>query len=330
MVRSSRWLAVALTMLGACASDAEETVDAGPSASQGSRSVPAGVGAVTVQLEPVEGVFIEGFEVGLRFETGDGDVLASILWTDYVNGQFADPSMDDYYGSVLRQEVPAGVVVVLATVNIGAGPPPEIPDVTGALRCRLVVEVPTDGEVAVEVSFDEEDGCLRELPPPLNTSEPTTTDSTSVPTAEDEELIQSFLRFAADPDPDSAELMPFAEEVALGLGDALQASRSRAELAYAGGWSIDMEGEELFRAYAGPFSALDLATDASDVVVSVGPHRHCASPPVPAPAEVSGLRRVSVQPSPDSIDSCLQWWTVDLFLTPEGKVAAVTLDIWEP
>lgn len=122
--------------------------------------------------------------------------------------------MDDLYHSVLLQEVPAGAVVVLATVNIGAGPPPEIPDVTGALRCRLSLEVPT--------------------------------------------------------------------------------------------------------------------AEARDVVVSVGPHPHCASPPVPAPAEVASLRRVSVQPSPESGDSCLSWWTVDLFLTPEGEVAAVTLDIWEP
>jgi hypothetical protein len=278
----------------------------------------------------VEGFFIEGFEIGLRFETGDGDVLASTLWSDHVNEQFAEPSMDDYYGSVLRQEVPAGVVVVLATVNIGAGPPPEIPDVTGELRCRLSVEVPPDGEVAVEVTFDAHDGCLRQLPSPPDAPVTTSTDGTSLPTAEDRDLIQSFLRFAAGPDLDSAPLVPFAEEVALGLGDALHVGRSRAELGDAAAWSIDMEGEEYFRAHTGPFSALELAADARDVVVSVGPHRHCASSPVPPPAEVSRLRHVSVQPSPDSIDSCLSWWTVDLFLTPEGEVAAVTLDIWEP
>jgi hypothetical protein len=318
-------------MLGACASEADETVEAGPSASQGPGAAPAGVGVVTVQLEPVEGVFIEGFEVGLRFETGDGEVLGSTLWTDYVKDELANPSMDDWYDSVLRQEVPAGVVVVLATVNIGAGPPPEIPDVTGTLRCRLSVEVPTDGEVAVEVTFDEGDGCLRELRPRRDAPEPTTTTaSASVATAEAERLIQSFLRFAARPDADSAALVPFAEEVALGLGDALQARRSRAELGDAGAWSIEPDGEEYFRAHTGPFSALELAADARDVVVSVGPHPHCAAPPMPAPAEVTGLRRVSVQPSPGSIDSCLSWWTVDLFLTPEGEVAAVTLDIWEP
>jgi len=43
---------------------------------------------------------------------------------------------------------------------------------------------------------------------------------------------------------------------------------------------------------------------------------------------VADLRRVSVLPR--DMESCLQWWTVDLFLTLDGKIAAVTLDLWEP
>src|SRR3546814_21053167 len=62
--------------------------------------------------------------------------------------------MDDYYDSVLRQKVPAGPVVVLATVNVGTGPAPEVPDVAGDLRCRPGIEVPAGGEGAVEGSFD--------------------------------------------------------------------------------------------------------------------------------------------------------------------------------
>jgi hypothetical protein len=42
------------------------------------------------------------------------------------------------------------------------------------------------------------------------------------------------------------------------------------------------------------------------------------------------MRRVSVQPAAGSIDSCLDWFTVDLFVTRSGEVAAVTLDLWEP
>ena len=333
MALSGKVLAVAMTaataLLGACASDSDQPVEAGSSGGEEPGAAPGGVGVVTVQLEPVEGFFVEGFEVGLRFETGDGDVLHSTLWTDYISDLVTDPSMEDHYDSVLRQEVPAGPVVVLATVNIGAGPPPEIPDVAGELRCRLDLEVPTDGEVAVEVTFDERDGCLRELPPPADASEQTDAEGTSTASAADEELIQAFLRFAARPDPDSAARVPFADEVALGLGNELHVDRSRAELADEGAWSIEV-GSEGFRAHVGPFSALDVAADAGEVVVSVGPHPHCASPSMPPPAEVADLRRVSVQPSPESGDSCLSWWTVDLFLTPGGEVAAVTMDIWEP
>jgi hypothetical protein len=62
--------------------------------------------------------------------------------------------------------------------------------------------------------------------------------------------------------------------------------------------------------------------------VTVGPHDLCASPPVAAPPERGGLRRVSVQPVGDI--PCLMGWTVDLFLTDEGRIAAVTLDFGEP
>lgn len=119
-----------------------------------------GPGTIAVRLEPVSGVFTEGFEVGLRFETTDGDTITSTLWSDFVQSRGAG-SIDAYYDSVLEQEVPAGQVAVLATVNIGPGGPPEVPDLDGPLRCRLLVDVPADGRVEVEVSFSGDDDCLR-------------------------------------------------------------------------------------------------------------------------------------------------------------------------
>lgn len=413
---------MAILAVGACASDANETVSAGSDGPDAPVD-QAGIGVVTVQLEPVDGVFIEGFEVGLRFETVHGDVLGSTLWTDFINEQFIDPTMDDYYDGVVRQEVPAGPVVVLATINIGAGPPPEIPDLAGDLRCRLSVDVPTGGEVAVEVNFDGGDDCLRHnaVPsPPIGAScgsfdvdeahrtDPgplvaayaclrdafetgetvslqlvfTDGDGNRVPTsftaddgrivvvrqlptgeerevcsrltgdhdgtvypedclredspsdddvvtatAEDDALIQSFLNFAKDPTAGTAAKVPFADEVALGLASQIHANVAHTHIADEALWSIDVE---YFRAYAGPFSALDVAADSGEVVVLLGEHPHCASPPVPPPAELAELRRVSVQPAPGPIDSCIQWWTIDLFVTPDGEVVAVTLDLWEP
>lgn len=116
-------------------------------------------GTIAVHIEEVEGFFIEGFEVGLRFETADGEVIASTLWGDFVAAE-GDGSLESFYESVLEQPVPAGDVVVLATANVGAGPPPETPDIEGDLRCRLEVTVPEGDTVEVEVNFSGTDDCL--------------------------------------------------------------------------------------------------------------------------------------------------------------------------
>lgn len=63
-------------------------------------------------------MFIEGFEIGLRFDTGGGEVIAATLWSDFVRSTGAT-DIDAYYQSALRQPVPAGTVLVQAEVNIG-------------------------------------------------------------------------------------------------------------------------------------------------------------------------------------------------------------------
>ncbi|OGO73385.1 MAG: hypothetical protein A3G84_05105 [Chloroflexi bacterium RIFCSPLOWO2_12_FULL_71_12] len=85
-----------------------------------------------------------------------------------------------------------------------------------------------------------------------------------------------------------------------------------------------------FRGRSGPFSALELLARREPTTVWVGPHPHCASPPAPPPTDFASLRRVSVQPSQPRDDTCLSWWTVDLFVSVDGRVAAVTLDLWDP
>jgi hypothetical protein len=83
-----------------------------------------------------------------------------------------------------------------------------------------------------------------------------------------------------------------------------------------------------FRGRVGPFSALEFLSRSAPTTISVGPHAHCASPPVPPPTELVRLRRVSIQPK--GIDTCLLWWTVDLFVSSAGRIEAVTLDLWDP
>lgn len=151
--------------------------------------------------------------------------------------------------------------------------------------------------------------------------------SAGVSAADAETIVSAFLDLANQPSPDAAERLPFADQVQLGLGRDLHQTRSAAELADPSAWIID---EEYFRAATGPFSALDKAAGSQDTVVTVGEHTHCASPPVPPPGDVAALARISVQPDPERIDSCLQWWTVDFFVNATGNIEAVTLDFWEP
>ncbi len=142
----------------------------------------------------------------------------------------------------------------------------------------------------------------------------------------DKWIVRALIRFARSPGPETVAAVPLADDgVWLGLADRLLVRRSPEELKEPRAWVLQAEH---FRAYVGPFSALDLLARTEKTTVSLGPHPHCASPPMPAPKRVSDLRRVSVQPR-DS-ESCLQWWTVDLFVMPGAEIKAVTLDLWEP
>lgn len=144
--------------------------------------------------------------------------------------------------------------------------------------------------------------------------------------AEQRRLAMTLYRFARQPSPDAFAKLPLEPRVALGLGARVESERRAAHLAETSAWRLDVD---LFRAHTGPFSALDvLRKSGGAVAVTVGPHRHCAAPPVPAPAELTELTVLSLQPV--EADSCLDWWSVDLFVTASGTVRAVVLDIWEP
>lgn len=155
---------------------------------------------------------------------------------------------------------------------------------------------------------------------------PTESSPPGTATDEDKRLIRALIRFARSPDPETIAGVPFAEDgVWLGLADRLLTRRTTQQLVEPEAWALQVG---LFRAASGPFSALDHLAGFKKTTVSVGPHPHCVSPAVPPPKKVADLRRVSVQPT--DYQSCLQWSTVDVFVTPDDEVLAVTLDLWEP
>jgi hypothetical protein len=124
---------------------------------------PDGVnGTLAISLQPIEGVFIEGFEIAVRVETSEGEVLYASLWTDYIKST-GDMNLRNFYDGVLTQAVPAGPVVILATVNIGMGPGPITPDLFGDLKCRFETDVTADGETQIQIAFDAQTNCLSQI-----------------------------------------------------------------------------------------------------------------------------------------------------------------------
>lgn len=168
-------------------------------------------------------------------------------------------------------------------------------------------------------------GCGAQQLPPATAQPSPAPSSGTAPTADDLALADALITWARTGDSAVLDRSAFADEVAIGLGPEIVAFRTFDELGEAMGWRLD---RDVFRGYVGPFSVLDQLGRDGDVVVSIGPHAHCASAPVDPPPGLADHRRMSVQPA--SIRSCLQWWTVDLFVGEDGRVEAVTLDLYEP
>ncbi|MFP3913841.1 MAG: hypothetical protein ACLFWM_03130 [Actinomycetota bacterium] len=142
-----------------------------------------------------------------------------------------------------------------------------------------------------------------------------------------EALIESFIQFANDPTNGTFRELPLADTVDLGLGRSIVENVPGEELRRPETWRLDVD---LFRAYVGPFSALDTLGGLDGYEVTVGEHPHCASPPIPPPEGYETHERMSVQPELGPQDSCLNWTTVDFFIDSEGAVEAITLDMYEP
>jgi hypothetical protein len=143
----------------------------------------------------------------------------------------------------------------------------------------------------------------------------------------DEQTLDALVAFARGPSDEAWSRLPLAAGVQLGLGEALIDRRSANALRDPASWEIDAER---FRAAVGPFSALDAIArdDERPLEYGEGSYHRCASPPGPPPGEVSSLRRLNIQPR--EWESCLQWFAVDVFVTDDGEIAAVTLDYYEP
>jgi hypothetical protein len=141
----------------------------------------------------------------------------------------------------------------------------------------------------------------------------------------DEETLDALVAFAREPGEETWSRLPLADTVRLGLGDRLRERHSARELRDPEAWLVEAR---LFRAGVGPFSALAPLARTEELEYREGSYRRCAEAPAAPPAEISSLRRRSIHPR--ETESCLQWFAVDVFLTNEDEIAAVTLDYFEP
>lgn len=224
-------------------------------------------------------------------------------------------------GVLTRPSTTASVVNVAAddTINLRAGPGAQYP---------VLVEVApgTSVEVTPEAAAAFDGGRWHLL---QTASGPGWANGAflSIPRSDEEKLVDAFVAFAEDPTAERLADLPIGEWVWLGLGSRLYLERAASDLVKPFAWQIE---EEMFRAYVGPFSALNALQNLGVYQVAIGEHPHCASAPIPAPDGYEEMFRISVQPADDQIDSCLQWATVDFFVNSEGLVEAITLDVWEP
>lgn len=140
----------------------------------------------------------------------------------------------------------------------------------------------------------------------------------------DAELARQFYRFAADPSLGA----PFVDgRVWTGIADGLAATTvSAARRADLAAWQLDTEYAER----GGPFSALDVvAASGGYYEVHRGIVGTCPGGDATAPAELAGLRAITLTVPEGSIDSCMSWWGVTLFVD-HGRIGGVALRIGSP
>ena len=157
------------------------------------------------------------------------------------------------------------------------------------------------------------DGVIRDL---RNPAEPTTAQR---------DLGFLMADFASGGEGVYAEL-PLANNLLVALGSQVVARRQPSELFRRTAWAVN--GTD-FAARVGPFNVLDLVPSPSEIVV--GPHARCAGwEALPSPPELVSFTRIGILPLEGSIDSCLEWSAVDLFVDDDGVIQGIAVHLEEP
>lgn len=152
-------------------------------------------------------------------------------------------------------------------------------------------------------------------------------------------LLGQFVNFALRPDPRSARTVDFAERVEIGVGSEVRSTLSGSDLGNPRRWKVPVDGA--IEGVDGRVSALESVTGQAEravetqqtegiFVVTAGEHDRCSASPGPPLDGYTAEQQISVMPGARSIQSCLQWFAVDLYTDDAGDIAAVRLDLYVP
>ena len=139
-------------------------------------------------------------------------------------------------------------------------------------------------------------------------------------------VAEAFIDFAREPS--NTTLPRFDAELTLILGPERSAELAIADPSDPGAWFIDF-APSAFRGYIGTESPLTAIADVTEVDVQPGVRsRACATAALPLAADLIHFDYVSIQPV--DIESCLEWFAVDLLVNSHGEIQVVLLDAYEP
>lgn len=141
---------------------------------------------------------------------------------------------------------------------------------------------------------------------------------------------EALVAMAQDPLPGLVSRVAFAPSVQVRVGQAVVVTVPREELANRDAWVLGDRTTE-YAQRGGPFDVLDplRSTPPADTTWGIGQHAGCSVPELPANL-VPNTRRVWIQPKEGTISSCIDWWSVDMWITDDGEVTAVSLELGAP
>lgn len=140
-----------------------------------------------------------------------------------------------------------------------------------------------------------------------------------IASAHDHRLATMLYSFSREPQGNAA---PWAPRVTLSASDGqAHMTVTDRQAVHPSQWRFDEPFAQV--------SILDvLASSRGRFRVDVGPRSRCVGPVRPPLRTFQRLRQITITPSAP-LDSCLEWWAVDLYVNDVGQIEGVSLDRWE-